>query len=148
MQHSPWEVIVVQLVNKFPALYGMWKFITVLARDCHWSLFWATWIQSTPSTISLNHWLTLPLQRQMLHSYDLSVVTTKGFQWQPKEYAMPYLDFRLPSQLQHKEFCLQGTSTSCMASECFFILMYIVVHSHTVWKTEGLNMPSWRYFTK
>jgi hypothetical protein len=33
----------------FPACYGTRRFMTVLTRPRHWSLCWATWIQSTPS---------------------------------------------------------------------------------------------------
>jgi hypothetical protein len=43
------NLIVIQLVKKFPTLYGTWKFITVLARSRHLSLSWARCIQSTPS---------------------------------------------------------------------------------------------------
>jgi len=41
--------IVTQLVKKFPALYGTWRFITMFTRAHHWSLSWARCIQSTPS---------------------------------------------------------------------------------------------------
>jgi len=37
-----------QLVKKFPAFYGTWKFITAVRRACHLSLSWASSIQSIP----------------------------------------------------------------------------------------------------
>jgi hypothetical protein len=43
------KLIVTQLVKKFPAFYGTWRFITVFTRARHWSLSWARWIQSTHS---------------------------------------------------------------------------------------------------
>jgi hypothetical protein len=36
------EIIVAQLVKKFPALYGTRRFITVFTGACHRSLSWAT----------------------------------------------------------------------------------------------------------
>jgi hypothetical protein len=39
----------VQLLKNFPAFYGTRSFITVLTRALHWSLYWATSIQSIPS---------------------------------------------------------------------------------------------------
>jgi len=33
---------------KFPAFYRTWRFVTMFTRGCHWSLFWARSIQSTP----------------------------------------------------------------------------------------------------
>ena len=38
-----------QLVQKFPALYGTWRFITAFTIACHLSLSWARSIQSIPS---------------------------------------------------------------------------------------------------
>jgi len=38
------KLTVSQLVNKFPAFCGTRRFITVCARACHWSLFWARWL--------------------------------------------------------------------------------------------------------
>jgi hypothetical protein len=37
------------LSQKFPALYGTRRFITVSTRARHWTLSWAKWIQSTVS---------------------------------------------------------------------------------------------------
>jgi len=37
-----------QLLKKFPAFYGTWRFITVLTSARHLSLSWATSIQSIP----------------------------------------------------------------------------------------------------
>ena len=36
-----------QLVKKFPAFYGTWRFITALTSVCHLSLSWASPIEST-----------------------------------------------------------------------------------------------------
>jgi hypothetical protein len=50
---TPWsrflpdKLTVGQLVNKFPALYEMQRFIITFIEPCHRSLFWARWIQST-----------------------------------------------------------------------------------------------------
>jgi len=37
-----------QLVNKFPAFYGTWRFITAFTSACHLSLSWNSSIQSMP----------------------------------------------------------------------------------------------------
>jgi len=44
-----------QLVKKFPAFYGNWKFITVFTTARHLSLSWARSIQSTPTQPFLQH---------------------------------------------------------------------------------------------
>jgi len=50
---APWirvlfqKLIVTQLVNNFPAFYGALRFITTFTTGRHWSLSWATCIQST-----------------------------------------------------------------------------------------------------
>jgi hypothetical protein len=41
------KLIVTQLVKKFLVFYGTRRFITVFTRARHWSLYHATWIQST-----------------------------------------------------------------------------------------------------
>jgi len=46
MEQTPLEkLITVQLVKKFPALYGIRRFMSIRIR--HWILSWASWIQST-----------------------------------------------------------------------------------------------------
>jgi hypothetical protein len=32
------KLIIIQLAKKFPTFYGIWRFITVFTRACHWSL--------------------------------------------------------------------------------------------------------------
>jgi hypothetical protein len=49
-------LIVILLVEIFPASYGSRKFITVFIRACHWSLSWARWIQSTSSQPIFMRW--------------------------------------------------------------------------------------------
>jgi len=52
---TPWNTAllkkptVTNLVNKFPAIYGIRGLIIVFTRTYHWSLSWSSWIQSTPS---------------------------------------------------------------------------------------------------
>jgi len=49
---TPWSPVLLekltglQLVNKFPAFYGTWRFITAFTSACHLSLSWASSIQS------------------------------------------------------------------------------------------------------
>jgi hypothetical protein len=43
------KLIVSQVVNTFPAFYGTRRFFTVFTRARHWSVSWASWIQSTRS---------------------------------------------------------------------------------------------------
>jgi hypothetical protein len=43
------KLFVTQLIKKFPAFYGTWRFTTVFTRARHWSLFRAECIQSAPS---------------------------------------------------------------------------------------------------
>jgi len=40
---------VAQMYKKCFTSYESRRFITVFTRASHWSLFWATWMQSTPS---------------------------------------------------------------------------------------------------
>ena len=47
-----------QKVKKFPALYGIWKFITAFTSACHLSPSWARSIQSMPPT---SHFLKIHL---------------------------------------------------------------------------------------
>jgi hypothetical protein len=44
----PGKLIVAQLGKKFIASYEA-RFMSTITRSCHWSLFWARWIHSTPS---------------------------------------------------------------------------------------------------
>jgi len=50
---TPWSKVllekltVTQLVKKFSAFCGTWRFFSIFTRSCHWFLFQATWIQST-----------------------------------------------------------------------------------------------------
>jgi hypothetical protein len=47
------NLIVIQLVNKLPTLYGTLTFITIFKKSCHKSFSWSKWIQSRlPSLIS------------------------------------------------------------------------------------------------
>jgi len=51
---TPWikvleKLTVTQLGKKYPTIYGIWRFITLFTRFCHWSLSWTRWIQSTHS---------------------------------------------------------------------------------------------------
>jgi hypothetical protein len=49
MEQSPsWEANSYS-VNKFPAFYRTWRFITVFTRPRHWSLSWVRCIQTTSS---------------------------------------------------------------------------------------------------
>jgi hypothetical protein len=49
---NPWsrvlleKLTVAQLLKKFSNIYRTRRFITLLKRACHWTLSWATWIQS------------------------------------------------------------------------------------------------------
>jgi len=51
---TPWNKVLLekltgsQLVKKFSALYGMWRFITAFTLARHLSLSWTSSIQSTP----------------------------------------------------------------------------------------------------
>jgi hypothetical protein len=52
--------LIVQLVIKFSALYGICRFITVFTRACHRSLSFDGWIHFTPSNpISVRYILIL-----------------------------------------------------------------------------------------
>jgi hypothetical protein len=54
------KLIITQIVKTFTAFCGTWRFITILTTAHHWSLFWARWIQPTPShLISLRSILML-----------------------------------------------------------------------------------------
>jgi len=47
-QSPSWEAHSLQLIKRFPVLFGSWWFITVFTRAHHWSLSGSTWIPSTP----------------------------------------------------------------------------------------------------
>jgi hypothetical protein len=46
-EQSPWEAISHSAIKKCTPFMDPKTFVTVFG--CHWTLFWATWIQSTPS---------------------------------------------------------------------------------------------------
>jgi hypothetical protein len=48
--HCLEKLVVAQPVQKFFAFYGAQRLVSVLRRDCCWSLLWARWIPSMPST--------------------------------------------------------------------------------------------------
>jgi len=67
------ELTVTQPVMKFPAFYGIQKFITVFTTNRHWSVSWARCIQSTPThCISLRP--TLILSSHLLRRLPLHVL--------------------------------------------------------------------------
>jgi len=39
---------VTQQVKDIPSFNGIWGFITMFTKACHWYLYWATWILFTP----------------------------------------------------------------------------------------------------
>jgi len=41
----PENLTITQPVKKFPISYANWRFITIFATACHWSLSWPRWIQ-------------------------------------------------------------------------------------------------------
>lgn len=43
------KLLVPSLVKKFPTLYGVWRFITVVITTCHLCLSWSKWIQTKRS---------------------------------------------------------------------------------------------------
>jgi hypothetical protein len=43
------KLMVLQLIERFPTFCGTPHFPTLLTTACHLSLYWARWIQSTPS---------------------------------------------------------------------------------------------------
>jgi len=49
MEQSPWKTISHSGSKNFAAFYKTRRFITVFTRCCCWSLYWDSWIQSTPS---------------------------------------------------------------------------------------------------
>jgi hypothetical protein len=73
---TPWSRVletlaVTQLINKFPAFYGNRRSITVFTTARHWSLFWAIWVQSTPSRpMSLRSILILTLHLRLCPQSD------------------------------------------------------------------------------
>jgi hypothetical protein len=72
-----------QLLKNFPIIYGTRRFITVFTRTLHWSLFSASWIQSTPPILS-------KINSNIIHP------TTSSFSYWP-------LSFWLSHWLQTKE---------------------------------------------
>lgn len=72
-QPTPFEKpMVAQLVTILPpppAFYESRTFITSFAKACHFSVFWATWMQSTPFPL-----LTLP--KNFLFSFGFTMLST------------------------------------------------------------------------
>jgi hypothetical protein len=72
LPHRSWSWVllekppIVQPLKNFPAFYGIRRFITVFTRSLHWSLSWASSIQSIPSyPISLRSILILSTQTRL-----------------------------------------------------------------------------------
>jgi hypothetical protein len=82
---TPWSIvhfdklIVAHLINKFPVIYGTWRFITVFTRARHRSLSWATWIQSTSSYSNCLRSLRMHIYYLSIHSYVFLVVFRQIF---------------------------------------------------------------------
>jgi hypothetical protein len=64
------KLTVARLAKNFPILYGARRFITVFTRDLHWTISWASWIQSTSHTLFLKD--------QFLHSSHLRLRLPSG----------------------------------------------------------------------
>jgi len=76
IQLTPWNRVLleklIQPMKKFPAFYGIQKFITVFTRAHHWPLSWASWIKSTYHTffskINFNtDLLSMPIYEYVLY---------------------------------------------------------------------------------
>jgi hypothetical protein len=75
VQGPSWEANNHLAGQKIPHIYGTWRFITMFTRACHWSLIWASCIQSTIShptslwsILVLSYHLHLCLPSGLLHS--------------------------------------------------------------------------------
>lgn len=60
MELSPWVATSLWLEN-FPSFHGIWRFITLFIRTCHWPPSWARWMQPIPPqpTVRIICWLIL-----------------------------------------------------------------------------------------
>jgi hypothetical protein len=67
-----WEAVSHAAINNFPAFYGTRRFITVFTRALHWSLSWASSIQST-----LPH--LIPVRSILILSTHLRLGLPSGF---------------------------------------------------------------------
>jgi hypothetical protein len=68
--------IVTQLVQKFPACYGIWRFKAVFARICHWSLSSGKW---KPCSCKITFNIILPSMPRSSNWSILSGFQTKIF---------------------------------------------------------------------
>jgi hypothetical protein len=89
-QSTPWSRVLfeetnVQLIDKFPAFYGIWKVIAMFTISHHWTLSWARWIPSTSSSYAVYMRSILLLSSHLLLCFSIgffpSDVLTKMYEF-------------------------------------------------------------------
>jgi len=102
------KLTVTQLVKKFPAFYGIRRFITMFTTVRHWFLSWATWIQSTSSHPIYPWCILISL---LIYTYVLQVVSSLQV-FQPKFYThFSFLTCVLRSRPSHAPWLNHSNSS-------------------------------------
>jgi hypothetical protein len=70
------NLTLVQLIKKFYALHGTWRFIIIFTKSCNWFLSWATRILQTTSSHPISLWPILILSSLQAVLSDAAVVST------------------------------------------------------------------------
>jgi hypothetical protein len=126
---TPWSIVLFekltgsQLVKKFPAFYGTWRFNTALTSACHFSLSWARSIQSMhPHPTSYR---SILIFSSHLHLGLHSSLCPSGFLTKPHIHlsSPPYMLHALPisffSILSPEQYWVRSTELNLLALEFY-----------------------------
>jgi hypothetical protein len=90
-----------QLLKKFPAFYGIWKFIVLFTRARHLSLSWASSIQSIPSHPTSWRYISIYLRKtNNRHTFSYKFISIKLSSTCFKQITLHHQDF-CTSSLQY-----------------------------------------------
>jgi hypothetical protein len=124
------EPPIMQPLKNFPSFYGTWRLNTVFTRALHWSLFWATSIQSMPShpfSLKINFILVhLPtswssrwsLSSWLYHQYPICIYLL------PHSCYMPHPS--QPSRLNHSNSTWRGVQVMKLQHVLYMLVKYLL----------------------
>jgi hypothetical protein len=125
------------LLKKFPVNYWTWMFIIIFVRAHLWSLFWARWIQLTPSLLSSLRLIQIFFFHLCVgppFPYKISNQNFCAYFWSLPCAACPTILILLMAFDEEHKLCF---SFSCSSLRVFWLLWFYLSHGKTKrFKTE------------